>query len=392
MDQETLELTVQAARFAGYDMVAAMALFAYDYLLMLPKEQQYVWGAKWTPGKVMYLLVRYLPFFDLPLWVFDQGFMGQLPMDCATATLVTTIPEFIAAGVADIVFGLRTWALWNRGTVMGCIIIGGYILFNGASVTVISATPSGLTWRKRQAQNLMMVLFRDAHFAGYEMAAAMTLFAYDYLLMIQKERRYIWAAKLTPGKVMYLLVRYLPFLYLPLCVFEEGIMGDLPLDCAKATLALTIPELLAAAIADVVYGLRSWAVWGRGFPMVCLIIVAYILFNGAAVVIVSIDQSALTSVRIQGLSGCFTPPLHSNSFWVAYLLNTTFQLLLLILTLLRGLHFWRRQTGNLTTVLFRDAFLAFLAQWSVGIAAVIMLVTLVWSPFSGLDREVTRFP
>ncbi|KAF5327784.1 hypothetical protein D9619_004753 [Psilocybe cf. subviscida] len=44
--------------------LAACVLFLWDYFLTFDLEVQHIWKAKWNVIKVVYLLQRYLPFFD----------------------------------------------------------------------------------------------------------------------------------------------------------------------------------------------------------------------------------------------------------------------------------------------------------------------------------------
>ncbi|EJT96790.1 hypothetical protein DACRYDRAFT_60032, partial [Dacryopinax primogenitus] len=105
----------------------------YDYLLMFPKERRYIWGAKWTPGKILFVLVRYMPFIDLPLWPFD-AFLANLPLDCDVATYITIIGLVIACVLADVVYGLRTWALWSRNRYVGWFLLFAGVAFNGTAI------------------------------------------------------------------------------------------------------------------------------------------------------------------------------------------------------------------------------------------------------------------
>jgi hypothetical protein len=52
-------------------LVVAVVALVYDYLITLGMEIRYIWPARWNLLKILYLLQRYLPFFDsgvLLLW------------------------------------------------------------------------------------------------------------------------------------------------------------------------------------------------------------------------------------------------------------------------------------------------------------------------------------
>ncbi|KZT57325.1 hypothetical protein CALCODRAFT_434394, partial [Calocera cornea HHB12733] len=45
----------------------------YDYVLTFEKERKSVWNSQWTCGKALFLVCRYLPFVDFPMWLFGKG-------------------------------------------------------------------------------------------------------------------------------------------------------------------------------------------------------------------------------------------------------------------------------------------------------------------------------
>ncbi|KAF9070432.1 hypothetical protein BDP27DRAFT_1419897 [Rhodocollybia butyracea] len=47
-----------------YAFVSGVVLFLYDWMLMLPVELDVVWSKKLRPLDVLYIIQRYMPFFD----------------------------------------------------------------------------------------------------------------------------------------------------------------------------------------------------------------------------------------------------------------------------------------------------------------------------------------
>jgi len=194
--------------------------------------------------------------------------------------------------------------------------------------------------------------------------------------MLPKEKEYIWDARWTPGKIIFLAVRYMPFLDLPLWPFADAFMpgGNLGMDCVTATYCTIITFVVAVFLADFVYGLRTWALWQRNRLLGWFLIVAGLGFNVSCVILLAVLQPGVPSQRIEGLPGCFILPSSSDEMWKAYLLTTSFQLVLLVATVVKGVQHWgARQPQNLTTVLYRDAFLSFVGQLCIGWLNVILL-------------------
>jgi len=97
-----------------YFHVASMALMAYDCLIMLPDEFRCIWTARWSWGMILYLLTRYLAFFDvsvLTAFLFDS----QIPAtNCATVYRAAGWFELVGITVAEVVLLTRTYAIWGK--------------------------------------------------------------------------------------------------------------------------------------------------------------------------------------------------------------------------------------------------------------------------------------
>lgn len=137
MDQENYHETVAAGLFSVCDLIAGFTLVVYDYILMFDKEQKYIWNAKWTPGKVLYLIVRYLPLVDLPL--LPAAMSNSVSVSCEFASYWQMVFVAVSCCFADCVYGLRTWALWNKSRVIAGLIIACALGFNLAALLTLLA-------------------------------------------------------------------------------------------------------------------------------------------------------------------------------------------------------------------------------------------------------------
>lgn len=57
-EKSLLDLTYQTY------LVAAAALFVWDYLVTMGMEIELVWTSRWNAIKILFLIQRYLPFLD----------------------------------------------------------------------------------------------------------------------------------------------------------------------------------------------------------------------------------------------------------------------------------------------------------------------------------------
>ncbi|EJT96777.1 hypothetical protein DACRYDRAFT_25474 [Dacryopinax primogenitus] len=222
-------------------------------------------------------------------------------------------------------------------------------------------------------QNIILTA-AAARFASCDTLVGITLFGYDYLLMLPKEIEHIWHSRWTPGKVLFIIVRYMPFIDMPVWPFADAFMGaNLPLDCNTATYYTIVTFIIAACLADFTYGLRTWALWNRNKFFGAFLVLSGIGFNLSCILLLAVLQSGEASIRIPGLQGCFSPPSTNDDMWKAYLLTTSFQLVLFLATIGKGIQHLTRHPERLTAVLYRDAFLSFFAQLAIGYINVILL-------------------
>ncbi|PFH49731.1 hypothetical protein AMATHDRAFT_147024, partial [Amanita thiersii Skay4041] len=88
----------------------------YDYILTLDLEVRFIWKSRWTYVRVLYHLVRYIPFITMTT---------TLVTDCESFsyyklqnTLITYIPV-PGISTARSILTLRTWAVWYRNRYLG---------------------------------------------------------------------------------------------------------------------------------------------------------------------------------------------------------------------------------------------------------------------------------
>jgi len=112
----------------GLGVVASLALLVYDYLLTLPQESVYIWGHPWTPGKVLFCLVRYLGFIDVPVLIYALFTDGSSETAHCIVPWVWSAWSWVVSYVAaDLVIGFRTWAIWHRSRTCGVVIATAFL-------------------------------------------------------------------------------------------------------------------------------------------------------------------------------------------------------------------------------------------------------------------------
>jgi len=132
-----------------YGLVVGMTLWGFDWLLTLHQEMDYVWYSKWTPGKVLYVSVRYNGFMTLVFYLYVVAGAYVTPLSCKVTLYIALILQVCVIGAASVILALRTWAIWNRTKAIAAILGIAWLSFVAASLTfsvmaIQNLTPSNL--------------------------------------------------------------------------------------------------------------------------------------------------------------------------------------------------------------------------------------------------------
>lgn len=196
-----------------------------------------------------------------------------------------------------------------------------------------------------------------------------TLLIWDYIITIQQEVKYIWLAKWTPGKVLYLGIRYAGMVEALLCFWVIFNANSAPTSCnvlVKLSLSIAYVTYLAGSL---VFALRTWAIWNRS--RWCGIVVGLAWTGNTISTIYSLVTNAImATVPMENYDpsflGCGAGPapwdLTRSSIWgYCY---AGYEAVIFALTLARGVRYLMKPTP-LMHVLYRDAFVGSLVLFAV---------------------------
>ncbi|PFH49732.1 hypothetical protein AMATHDRAFT_4665 [Amanita thiersii Skay4041] len=121
MDSSLIEAFRNSRIVANADL-AAIALQVYDYFLTLQLEVRWMWNTIWTPVKVSYFLMRYLPFVTMTMIsVVDSPRLT--PEECLRFNNAYAYMVTIDIAFSEVILTLRTWASWRRDGRIGIALI-----------------------------------------------------------------------------------------------------------------------------------------------------------------------------------------------------------------------------------------------------------------------------
>ncbi|KZT57344.1 hypothetical protein CALCODRAFT_287248 [Calocera cornea HHB12733] len=226
--------------------------------------------------------------------------------------------------------------------------------------------------------------------------ASLAFAVYDYTLTLRAEVQLVWRAKWTPGTALFLIVRYLPFVYFPLLLIQMLVQAPSEALCTRFLYGSQYMIIIQGALSETVIALRTWALWDRrrGVAVLlvllwCEAIIVCTFYTHSALSVEESDSLQLPTIPHRrylrdasdspgfGLAGCIwiadgTGAQLTNSY-IAWTVSET---LYLYLTLIRGAIHWRNKSfANLLTVLYRDAFLVSFVYSGIAITALVLLHT-----------------
>ncbi|KZT39317.1 hypothetical protein SISSUDRAFT_1061253 [Sistotremastrum suecicum HHB10207 ss-3] len=141
VQQEWQELltTLDQFRAVNYSIASALAWLVYDTVCHLPSEIEYIWRAKWSFPKVLYIFARYWGIFQLgfELGVNNSVTVGVDNLYCKFWLWFYTFSGFVVfTTTVNVIFVLRIHALYNRSKRILALLIGLVLLEFGTELYV----------------------------------------------------------------------------------------------------------------------------------------------------------------------------------------------------------------------------------------------------------------
>ncbi|KLO09808.1 hypothetical protein SCHPADRAFT_978962 [Schizopora paradoxa] len=181
---------------------------------------------------------------------------------------------------------------------------------------------------------------------------SLTVKVYDSVIFISDEVRYIWNQSWSFGKAIYLVARYSCFIDAsPVLWFSYTTILE-----AQMTTALASKEkeaLKKYLLSKGIQIIRTYAIWNRN-----IIVLTYLLlvqFVGAVIGVFDIIKSFKPAIFVPAapIVNCAIITA-KNDVFVMYCFVLGTELNIVILSLIRGISHWRRESSKLIQTLYRD--------------------------------------
>lgn len=207
-----------------------------------------------------------------------------------------------------------------------------------------------------------------------------TLLVYDYIITLNDEIKYIWRSQRSVGKYLFLFVRYLPFLDVTISTARVFILP--PVSETACLWLYAIPGYaleFGVLAADVIVGLRTWAIWGRKLAHGILLLVTFLgiyssgfYFIATALSLLHFSVSPFPSI----LQSCFlTSAASPSSLAAQYIQIVVYEAIVFVATLVKGIqHIMRGSTTSLFTVVYRDGLLFSGCLFALSLSQVLVIM------------------
>ncbi|KAJ3565387.1 hypothetical protein NP233_g7663 [Leucocoprinus birnbaumii] len=181
----------------------------------------------------------------------------------------------------------------------------------------------------------------SSHMATVELSS-LTIMAIELLSNLPLEILLVWKSRWNVLKVLYLLSRYIPFVYLTILLYHQfGSQGLEPHTCRALFKSFAGIFLFSAGVAELMLTIRTWVVWQHNKIMAYSLAVT---FSAMWTAILMLTALGLETETIYGSSppnswgmGCYVDSNTSEAFIAAsYILLAVFDLWNLIAMVSQG--------------------------------------------------------
>ncbi|KZT57346.1 hypothetical protein CALCODRAFT_453129 [Calocera cornea HHB12733] len=209
---------------------------------------------------------------------------------------------------------------------------------------------------------------------------ALTLLAYDYCLTFQQEVDYVWFQPWNFGKVIFLVLRYLPWVDHCAILLEVTLPVPITNLCRVASYWHYTCCVLGALLADSVIGLRTWAIWERSRTAAVFVSLSWLGMAIGSIYYFSLYQTGgflyePLPADAPTILGCHFTVGGSDASFKMYIALGSYQIVIFLATVVRGFTHLRNHPAQVMTIMYRDAFLASICLFMIVAANLVLAIT-----------------
>ncbi|KLO06936.1 hypothetical protein SCHPADRAFT_672457 [Schizopora paradoxa] len=218
-------------------------------------------------------------------------------------------------------------------------------------------------------------ILRTYQIFQYTTVATVSLVAYEYLINLDAEIRYLWGRRVSFGGMLMALCRYLPLVNISQIVVYVVMRNSDSAGCLKGNKIVSSFVLAEFILAVLVLFTRAYAVWGGGRIILCLI--AFVLSGsvaGSGYALFLFLSDTEVPVHISMSTSCLIV-LGNDDVWIGLAFLLFCEALALGLLLIKSIQHARETKDLVIFGTHKQSILAVMAQDGIGYFACTLAIT-----------------
>ncbi|TFK19547.1 hypothetical protein FA15DRAFT_708873 [Coprinopsis marcescibilis] len=139
MDQATESAIQVLGQKQAFDYVqaAVLSFLISDYLETLPLELKYVWPSRWNSVKIVFLVARYSPFFDVAVLVAFEVARNMSALGCHVLLGFGGSVIFVGVTFSEVILFIRVYAVSSRSRLIKWYLISHFVIVHLVKVVTM---------------------------------------------------------------------------------------------------------------------------------------------------------------------------------------------------------------------------------------------------------------
>ncbi|KLO18928.1 hypothetical protein SCHPADRAFT_935764 [Schizopora paradoxa] len=235
------------------------------------------------------------------------------------------------------------------------------------------------------------LIFSQAVKVKFTFLACLFLNLYDTLINLGDEAAFIWSQRWCIGKVLYLFARYTVLIDVVDLFWYFFDPDDTSKSCRKSYSVAAWSMVTGIIISEAILTLRTYAIWGQNKLILVYLIIQQIVVITLSLYYINESILALTFIPSPApqIVACL-PFSSSNKLSIPYCCVMAAELNVLLLSLYKGVHQWRRDSTPLVRTLYRDGAIYFAVLFSISLANALIVLKKFNSPYYYVLTEMQR--
>ncbi|PFH49848.1 hypothetical protein AMATHDRAFT_62381 [Amanita thiersii Skay4041] len=219
--------------------------------------------------------------------------------------------------------------------------------------------------------------FQHFQISYYMDASSLAILCFDYLLTLSLEVEYVWKARCNYINVLYIIMRYLPFLSMISIIFVDT-PGRTPGTCLTISFVYSFSVVFGICVSEAILTLRIWAIYSRSRTMGVILLVFFLGTSITLLVNIGIFLGTVKYIRVPlpNAPTCFVAAGSRRLIinWILLAVYDAFQCALLAYQAYKAFKFGGR--SELLGAIYTNGIIYYVNLMALSITSVILILNL----------------